>query len=385
MTFPELIKILRQESFSLEAAWKIRREFNYYRFDSGAGKADGLEAAAGKYKDDLFARKFMRHRLSSGFFLFPAGEYREVYAKMMPAQRKQVIAAADLICRNRIPVFGEFADFGSEEINWQRDYKNDYCWDSQVLYYRKKSAGEVVKENRADVKIPWELSRLQFLSFLGIAYWLTDEKQYAREFSRLVNDWIDNNPPYRGINWACAMEVAIRAVNLIWGVAFFLDCPEISDELIYRIRKVLICSHRFIKGNLERKFRASGNHYLADLTGLIHLGIFLPDDCGDDLSWALDELYSEICRQVYLDGVSFEASTGYHRLALELFYSSALLCEVNKISFPDPFWEILSRMFGYARACRKPDLTACRFGDNDSGRLLSFALWIPRKRRYIAT
>jgi len=42
--------------------------------------------------------------------------------------------------------------------------------------------------------------------------------------------------------------------------------------------------------------------------------------------YAVRELKTQIKEQVYADGCSFEASTCYHRLSLETFFYSALIC-----------------------------------------------------------
>src|SRR2546430_3765411 len=98
-------------------------------------------------------------------------------------------------------------------LPWMQDFKNgggwslDYC--SDITY------GET--RGPSDVKVPWELSRSQHVPRLGQAYWLTGDDRYADEFVAEVNDWIAANPYAYGVNWACAMDVALRAVSWVWG------------------------------------------------------------------------------------------------------------------------------------------------------------------------
>mgnify|MGYP001448654285 CR=1 FL=1 len=87
--------------------------------------------------------------------------------------------------------------------------------------------------------------------------------------------------------------------------------------------------------NLENK-GITTNRYLSDLVGLFYLGITFPEfkeakrwrECG------VQELIREMEKQVYDDGMDFEASTCYHRLALELFFYPAVVCRLNGIELP---------------------------------------------------
>ncbi len=81
--------------------------------------------------------------------------------------------------------------------------------------------------------------------------------------------------------------------------------------------------------NLEiRDDGVTTNHYLADIVGLLYLGLCLKE-VGEAESWrtfAVRELAREMERQVLADGVHYESSLSYHRLVTEMFLSSALLC-----------------------------------------------------------
>jgi len=229
---------------------------------------------------------------------------------------------------------------------------------------------EVVPGGGVEVKFPWELSRLYSVITLGRAYWVSGDEVYARGFQELVEDWLAGNPAYCGINWTCAMEAAIRAANLIWGFFFFFSSSSIPLEFWWRLIQVLYLHGQFIWYNLERKFEASSNHYVADLIGLVYLGFFLRQQVW--LDFAVQELAREMERQVYADGVDFEASISYHRLKLEFFYHAALLCRLNGVALPERFWRRLERMFEYVAGYLKPSGRAPQVGDNDSGRLHHF-------------
>ena len=276
-------------------------------------------------------------------------------------------------------------------ICWHRDFKSGLEWEPDVFYMDTLITGG----NGYDIKVPWELSRFQHIPTLGIAYWITGDERYAREFTGEIDDWIRSNPPLYGVNWTCPMDVAIRAVNWIWGYYFFRDSQMITHEFLTEFLESLYIHGRYIKANLERSprltplassllnkklspsmlkagwCRKNTNHYLSDLVGLIYIGAFFPEseECARWFEFARRELTREIKRQVYPDGVDYEGSISYHRLVTELFLSANLLCSNNGVAFPISYLERLEKMLEFIMYYTKPDGTAPQIGDNDDGRL----------------
>ena len=91
---------------------------------------------------------------------------------------------------------------------------------------------------------------------------ITEKKVYIDKIIYIINNWIDNNPPYIGINWMNAMEVGLRASNLTLILSYIN--PLISKKLIKKIQKSLLMHFCYIKLNLEK----SRDKTLANLKGL---------------------------------------------------------------------------------------------------------------------
>ena len=199
-----------------------------------------------------------------------------------------------------------------------------------------------------------------------------------------VADWIVQNPPQQGVNWACAMDVAIRAVNWLWGFYFFEDSAALTDEFKLTFAGSLLAHGRHIMSNLEWFEEFTGNHYLSDIVGLIYLGILLPElkEARRWLEFGLAELEKEMFRQVYPDGVDFEASVSYHRLVTELFLSAVLLAQLNGHTFSPPFMQRLERMIEVVMDLTRPDGTAPLIGDADNGRLHRLTVWAEVEREW---
>ena len=77
---------------------------------------------------------------------------------------------------------------------------------------------------------------------------ITEKKVYIDKIIYIINNWIDNNPPYIGINWMNAMEVGLRASNLTLILSYI---TLISKKLIKKIQKSLLMHFCYIKLNLE--------------------------------------------------------------------------------------------------------------------------------------
>src|SRR5439155_26939822 len=164
----------------------------------------------------------------------------------------------------------EFDLLGSGPVNlgpklpWHTDFKTGREW--PVEYAPRRDYLEL--DRPSDVKVPWELSRCQHFTTLGQAYWLTGDERYAREFVDQVRDWIARNPWGCGVNWACPMDVALRAVSWIWGFYFFADSAPCRSRAFRRIFVRSLYLHGAYVATHIGRGDVNGNHYLCDGVGL---------------------------------------------------------------------------------------------------------------------
>jgi len=293
-----------------------------------------------------------------------------------------IVDEADRVYAHIFDLLGSGPVYLGEKIDWHMDFKVGHHWNPRTYYKRIRPAPY---PGGYDIKVPWELSRCQHFARLGQAYWITENEKYAQEFVSQVEDWIASNPWPWGVNWACTMDVAIRVVNWLWGYYFFKDSPTLHDEFRLAFFKSLLVHGRHIWRNLENQGDFTGNHYIADLVGLIYLGMLCPEfkEARRWREFGLQELEKEMFKQVYPDGVDFEASTSYHRLVTEMFLSATILAQLNGYKFSQPFMERLEKMVEFVMYLTKPDGTAPLIGDNDNGRLHRLKAWDPPVREWV--
>jgi hypothetical protein len=187
-----------------------------------------------------------------------------------------------------------------------------------------------------------------------------------------MTSWIEANPTGCGVNWACPMDVAIRAVNWLWALALLAGSPLMTEVWLTEVLASLVAHGRFLMDNLEvRDDGVTTNHYLADLVGLLYLGLCLKEvhDAEGWKAFALRELVREMDRQVLADGAHYESSLSYHRLVTEMFLSSAVLCRCHGLELPPTFHDRLEKMCEFVQGYTKPNGLAPQIGDGDNGRL----------------
>ncbi len=275
--------------------------------------------------------------------------------------------AREIVEAHRWPLLGYgVRDFGAE-IDWLRDPVSGARW--PLLYHADIT---LLRGDGSDVRVVWELNRLAHLITLGRAYAITGEERFAEEVFTQIESWRAQNPTGRGPNWACAMEVALRAMNLLAAFELVRRAPQLNEERLQALLGMLDEHGAHIRRHLEFSYIATGNHYLSDIVGLLWLGLMLPElrVAHAWRAWALREVLSEMDKQTLDDGADTEASTGYHRFVLELFLYSFILCRANRVEIPERYWRKLYAMLDYVRAYLRPDGRAPLIGDTDSGQVL---------------
>jgi hypothetical protein len=278
--------------------------------------------------------------------------------------------AREIVNHHRWPLLGYgVLDFGAR-VDWLREPVLGARW---PLDFHGDVA--LVRGDGSDVRVLWELNRLGQLLTLARAYALTRDESLAEEFFAQVESWRAQNPAGFGPNWACAMEVSLRALNLLASFQLFRRSHALDARRLASMLALFDEHGRHVRRNLEFSFIATGNHYLSDVTGLLWLGLLLPElrDAAEWRAFALRELLRELDKQVLPDGADCEASTGYQRFVTELFLYSFILCRANAVVIEERHLRKLRSMLEYIRAYLRPDGRAPLIGDADSGRALALA------------
>jgi hypothetical protein len=254
-------------------------------------------------------------------------------------------------------------------IDWQVDFRSGFIWGERIW----SKDIRIGAARWADVKVPWELARMQHLPTLAWAYALARDgdadaapaEAYRDAFRNQVLDFIATNPPRFGVNWLTAMDVAIRAANWIVAHDLFRAAGAAFDQAFESVfRRSLLEHGAHVAANLEKYPEGRGNHYLADIAGLLFIATALGRR--DWLAFGERELLAETRYQFGADGAGFEGSTCYHRLSAEMV---AFATALRRLDESDHLARVAA-MAEFTRAIMKPDNRMPQIGDNDSGRFL---------------
>lgn len=185
-------------------------------------------------------------------------------------------------------------------------------------YLPARYAMALLKRMSTDVRLLWNNHR-----HYGIAEALIspDSVLKVSKSRNKLKGWYRRFPVGRGYPYGCAMESAFRLINL--SLMIQLLGKSQSEYVLDLIRKESL----FILKNLE--IQSANNHYLLNIVGLI-IAETLIKDLRKKNRFIVDpfiELENILAAQFLSDGGNFEASTGYHFLAMEALAVAALINE----------------------------------------------------------
>lgn len=304
-----------------------------------------------------------------------------LFDEIAPGARTLIILRAEDALRHRVDLLGSGPMGLGAQIDWHTDFKSGVSWAPRF----HRDISYIQLDQRSDVKVPWELSRMQWALPLAQAWRLTGDERYAEAARELFRQWIDANPYGASVNWACTMEPALRILSWTWMFHAFHAAPSWQDDGFRgSFLRSLWLHADFVARNLEEA-DINGNHYSADAAGLVYAGLFFrgaPDARRWlDRGWQI--LRAELPRQVSDDGVDFEASVPYHRLVTELFLYPAVYRLAHGFEVPDEYRTRLLTMGDYIAAYSRVDGSTPWWGDADDGRALAFGVQPLQEHRYL--
>jgi len=306
----------------------------------------------------------------------------------LPDEAAAALLLAERSLEGRIEVFGRdvplrrsarivpHASEGWEAVDWEAD-----PWSASPGGTPERGARPMLAlRDPPDPKRQWVVGRLEDVVWLSCGAALLRERDPAKaaSFSRAALDrMVDFAQAPKGIQWNCAMEVALRAANLAIALRVLAADPvaEARPVALLEILRSLSLHLGWVQRHLEDDGAVPNNHLVADWTGILVASSLFPrlPGAASAARRAAGGLARELERQVMADGFSFEGSVGYHRLALELFTLGELASRHAGLRLPPLARQRLARMFRATLEIHDREDPAPRLGDDDSGRAIPFA------------
>ncbi|ETR74318.1 MAG: heparinase II/III family protein [Candidatus Magnetoglobus multicellularis str. Araruama] len=166
-----------------------------------------------------------------------------------------------------------------------------------------------------DIKILWEMSRMEWALTLSKMFVLTKNRKYLFILNNWLKDWLENNMPQTGPNWICAQETAIRLIHIIL-CSHILNqdqpLPALIDFVDAHCKRIEITRHYANAQN--------NNHAISEAAGLFIGGMWLnayTDSHIKARKWQhkgrldLEQLIQKLIAE---DGSFAQHSLNYHRV-----------------------------------------------------------------------
>lgn len=341
----------------------------------------------------LHARKKVRAFADSRRRWNGAGLYlgRSTAFPILPPSEEAPDTLLDALRLDRADILaGHWKAFGhlplqvDDPPRWHRDYLagQDLATTASAftLDHRELPRG-------ADVKLIWEPSRWYQLVRLAMAAYLLNDESARDKCLDWLEDWVAQNPAYRGWNWTSALEVGIRLVQFTWIDALLSppsapadtqpdedpDPPHPVEQRMERLRQDILPPHVSYVWRHQSVGSSRNNHLLGELAGCAMAIARWPALAGH--AAPMPELQARWCREVLSqfapDGGNREQALNYHLFAFELCWQALRAFEAAGIAVSQPVRERLTlagRFFTEVQVSADP----WDYGDSDGASVTPF-------------
>jgi len=342
--------------------------------DSASGPLVGEAAAALRAGDPIAAHRALALHMQTRPSYWPLSARRRAHlpadiATAFPDAPERAREAADRLLDGRFDLLGYRGVTVGDPPAWHRDpvherYAPRAFWAN--VPYLDPAIG--------DHKVIWELNRHQHFLTLGTAYWLTGDARYRDGFVRHLEEWLRQNPPLAGINWASMLELAFRAMSWTWAVEFFApDAQDDASPWLVDLLAALDAQLSHIANNLSTYF-SPNTHLSGEALALYAVSTAFPELRRSPVRAAIGRsvLLRESKRQVLGDGGHAELSPHYHRYSTDFYLLACLVARAAGDEAASAFERTARRQAEYLRTIADDEGRLPLIGDDDGGRLFHF-------------
>jgi hypothetical protein len=320
-----------------------------------------------------------RQVLTAGLGRLPAPPGERRFTAVLPAgtaarvpdeARKAVIAAADQLMRGEWEVLGVVRT-DLEQPDWFRDTATGRRCDPRQYAFRIDHRSQ---EQTGNIKQVWEISRLQHLTLLAAAWYLTGEDRYADCVARQLGSWWRENPFLSGVHWTSGIEVGIRLISFAW-IRRLLDGWPGAVGLFERnpLAVAQIRWHQQYLAAFRSRGSSANNHVIAEAAGQLVASCAFPWFGRGSSRWraaASRLLERELISNTFQSGVDRELASDYQGFVAGLGLLAAAEAGAAGHPVSGAAWERLAAMTDSGAALLDAALRPPRQGDGDEGRAI---------------
>jgi hypothetical protein len=319
-------------------------------------------------------RQVTRHQLGLAAATVPARELAftavlppDTAARVPEEARNSVLEAADRLLQGEWETLGvlrtdlERPDWFRDPVTGRRSAQDRYAF--RIDYRSEEQVG--------NVKQVWELSRLQHLTLLATAWFLTHDERYACRVADHLRSWWRENPFLSGVHWTSGIELGIRLISLVW-IRRLLDDWSGAADLFERDALALrqIRWHQQYLAALPRRGSSAGNHGIAEPAGQLVVSCAFPW-FRESERWRRKSallLERELIRNTFPSGIGREPASDCQCFIVELGFVAAVEADASGHPLRPATWARLCALADSAAALVDERLRPPRQGDSDEGR-----------------
>lgn len=297
--------------------------------------------------------------------VLPAGAAEQV----PESARKAVTEAADQLMAGQWEVLGVVRT-DLDALDWFHDPVTGRRSDPGQYAFRINHRSQ---DQTGNIKQVWEISRLQHLTLLATAWFLTGDERYAQRVAKQLRSWWEQNPFLSGVHWTSGIEVGIRLISLAW-IRRLLDGWPGAAELFESnpLAVEQIRWHQQFLAAFRSRGSSANNHVIAEAAGQLVASCAFPWFDRSD-RWRRDSarlLELELARNTFPSGINRELATDYQCFVAELGILAAVEAGAAGHPVSEAVWTMLCAMTDSGAAMLDCELRPPRQGDGDDGRAI---------------
>jgi len=224
-----------------------------------------------------------------------------------------------------------------------------------------------------NVKQVWEVNRLQHLTLLAAAWYLTEADAYAQRAADQLESWWRENPFLSGINWTSGIELGVRLINFAWIRRLLDGWPGAADLFEHNELAVRqIRWHQEYLAAFESRGSSANNHVIAEAAGQLAASCAFPwfPESGQWRRASARLLERELAHNTFPSGINRELASDYHGFVAELGFFAAIEAAAAGVPLSDATWRLLCAMTDCMAALVDERSRPPRQADSDEGRVV---------------
>jgi len=219
-----------------------------------------------------------------------------------------------------------------------------------------------ISEYKKDVRLFWEINRLQFLPLFTLNLIINNKDEKLIEF---LKNWEKYNPYNYGLNWVSNLEIAIRSISILLAYIIYLlknNRNAYIEELLFKHAFHIYKDIKYTEKCIPN------NHLIGEAVALYIFGNIFSSKYSKKWVSKSKNILKKYIEHIKTDGTYEEASLSYHRFVIQMFL---LYYYFSKIFKDDFLWnkieDRLEKSYIFFKKIEKPNGTYPQFGDWDDG------------------